>query len=115
MLLQNPVNTIMWVSANFQLLGPVVSLGVDTRLFVQPVFRSGPLLFLTVVFHSLATLAIMAGPARHANVFHLYRFPQLFRFQSEALTLASVAFFYTFITLTRYLLQRYALRKVMPS
>lgn len=114
-LLQNPVNTTMWLTANFQLLGPIVSLSVDTKLFVQPIFRTGPLLFFTVIYTSLASLAIMVGPARHANLFRLYKFPQLFRFQNEGLGVGGVVFFYTFITLTRYALKHFQLRKVLPS
>lgn len=114
MCLQNPVNTLMWLGANFSIIGPIVSLAIDTKLFVQPIFR-GPLLFFSIANLGLAAAAFMAGPARHANMLQLHRFPQLFRFQLEGLGVAGWVFFYIIITLTRYALKRYQSRRVMPS
>ena len=105
----------MWMTANFQLLGPIVSLGVDTKLFVRQIFRKGPLSLLAAVYISLATFAIMAGPAKHANIFRLYHFPQLFRFQAEGLGAGGCLFFFVSITLLRRILKRYQERQIMPS
>ncbi len=113
--MQNPINTMAWLNANFQLLGPIISLTVETRLFVQPIFRTAPLLILSVVYTVFANLAIMTGPAVHANTFRLYRFPQKERFQIEGLGVAAVVYFYLCITITRRLLKRYQQRRIQPS
>ncbi|KAL3136147.1 hypothetical protein ABBQ32_007164 [Trebouxia sp. C0010 RCD-2024] len=112
--LQNPVNTLMWLGANFSLIGPIISLAIDTKLFVRTIFR-GPLLFLSIVNVGLASAGLMAGPAKHANILQLYCFPQLFRFQVEGLGAGGWVFFYIFITLTRYVLRQCQSRKVVPS
>ena len=113
--MQNPVNTMLWLNANFQLLGPIISLTVETRLFVQPIFRTAPLLILSVVYTVFANLALMTGPAVHANAFRLYHLPQKERFQIEGLGVAAVVYFYLCITITRRLLKRYQQRKIQPS
>ena len=113
--LQNPVNTIMWLTANFQLMGPIISLGVDTKLFVQRIFHKGPLPVLAAVYISLGTVAIMAGPATHANIFRLYRLPQAFRFRVEGLGIGDALLFIIFITVTRHILRRYQKRQIVPS
>ncbi len=112
---QNPVNTMAWVSANFQLLGPIISVTVETRLFVQPIFRTGPLLLLAVAYTALATLAVMAGPTTHANAFRLFHFPQLYRFQCEGIGVGAVVNFYVCITVTRRLLRWHQQRRIQPT
>ena len=112
--MQNPVNTPMWLMANVELVAPIISLAVDTKLFVEVVFR-GPLLLLTAVYACLATAGIMAGPAKHGNIFRLYRLSQLFRFQSEAFVVGQTMLYLALITLTHYGLKHYFRRKVMPS
>ncbi len=113
--MQNPVNTMLWLNANFQLLGPIISLTIETRLFVQPIFRTAPLLILSVVYTVFANLALMTGPAVHANAFRLYHLPQKDRFQIEGLGVAAVVYFYLCITITRRLLKRYQQHKIQPS
>lgn len=104
----------MWLIANVQVLAPIVSLAVDTKRFVKFIFR-GPLLLLTAVYACLATAGLMAGPAKHANIFRLYSLPQLFRFQSEAFMLGMTTLYIILITLTRYGVKGYFDRKVVPS
>ena len=103
-----------WLTANVSLLAPIISLAVDTKLFVQFIFR-GPLLVLTVVYSSLATLVLMAGPAKHANVFGLFRFDWLYRLQTEGILLIFTVLYFVLVTLTRYMLRRYQRRQVMPA
>lgn len=69
--LQNPVNTFAWLIANFELLGPVISLGVDTRLFVKPIYKTGFYIPVALAYLILSVLSIMAGPVHRANIFHL--------------------------------------------
>ena len=78
-MLQNVVNTYGWLTANFQLLGPIISLGVETKLFVQPLYKTKLFFPLAIFFTLLSSLVILLGPAHHANIFHLYVFPQHFR------------------------------------
>ena len=80
---QNPVNTFGWLTCNCQMLGPMITLGVDTHLFVQPVTSSRPYMCVSILYFGLTTLAIMAGPVPSCNIFQLALFPQSFRFQME--------------------------------
>ena len=96
------------------MIGPIISLAIDTKLYVRTIFR-GPLLLLSIVNVGLASAGFMAGPAKHANILQLYHFPQLFRFQVEGLGVGGWVFFYIFITFTRYVLKRYQNRKIVPS
>ena len=91
----------MWSTANFQLLGPIVSLTVDTRLFVQPIFHTVPLLSLAVTFTVLATVIILA-PRTKGNILALYQFPQDYRFRVEGFAVAAIVYYYLFVTLTRH-------------
>ena len=111
---QNPVNTMSWISANFQLLGPIISLALDTRQFVQRIFSTALVLLFAVVQTALANVAILAGPAVHANVFGLYHFPAQFRFNWEALGLIAVLYSFTCLTVTRRLLTWHQQRRVQP-
>ena len=104
----------MWLAANVELVALIISLAVDTKLFVKFIFR-GPLLLLTVVYACLAAAAVMAGPAKHANILQLYRLPQVFRFECEVFALGYTVFYLIFVSLTRYMLQRFSRHKVMPS
>lgn len=103
----------MWLTANVQLIAPIVSLAVDTKLFVKFIFR-GPLLLLTAVCTCTATLLLVAGHLSHFNILHLYHLPKHFRFQSEDFALGESAFYLLLISLTRYILKRYLRRKVVP-
>lgn len=104
----------MWLTANVQLIAPIISLAVDTKLFVKFIFR-GPLLLFTAVCVCTASTLLAAGHPTSGNVLRLYRLPQRFRFESEAFALGETAFYLLLISLTRYMLKRYFRRKVVPS
>ena len=112
--LQNPVISQMWISATFQLLGPIVSLTVDTRQFVMPIFRTKPLMTLAATFTILATVAILV-PIGQDNAFALYQFPQPYRFRLQGLGVAAIVYYYLVVTLVRRGLVWYEQRRIRPA
>ena len=86
--LQNPVSTIVWLVANYSLLAPLTTFSQDIKLFAIPLQQRKPQLLMAVAFMVLAYLAILCGPATHANFFHLYVFPVSFRLQVAGVVLA---------------------------
>ncbi len=79
--MQNPVTTSVWLVANYSLLAPLTTFAQDIQLFAIPLQERKPQLLMSVTFMVLAYLAILCGPAVHANLFHLYIFPVSFRLQ----------------------------------
>ena len=85
---QNPVNTIVWLVANYSLLAPLTTFAQDVQLFAIPLQQRKPQLLLSLTFMILSYLAILCGPATHANLFHLYTFIPSFRLQVTGIVLA---------------------------
>lgn len=112
--LQNPVNTYAWLTANFQLLGPVISLRVDTRLFVKPIYKTGFYIPVAIVYLILSILGILLGPVHKANILGLAIYPQHFRFQMEGLAVAAVVLFWAVVNTTRRIINRLEGSKVSP-
>ena len=85
---QNPVNSVVWLVANYSLLAPLTTFAQDIQRFAIPLPERKPQLLLAVTFMVLAYLAILCGPALHANIFHLYQFPVSFRLHAAGVVLA---------------------------
>ncbi len=85
---QNPVNSVVWLVANYSLLAPLTTFAQDIQQFAIPLPERKPQLLLAVTFMVLAYLVILCGPALHANIFHLYHFPVSFRLHAAGVVLA---------------------------
>ncbi len=111
---QNPVNSVVWLTAMMQLLVIPVSFMLDVRPFCEAPLRCKPFMFLTATFYILTFLAITTGPAHKANIFQLYLFPEVFRLgQVGVLVAAAVAFVLT-NTVAKHGLQRRKQRRLAP-
>ena len=112
---QNPVQTLAWLVANFQLLGPLVSLVIDTRLFCEPALRFKPILFLSLVSLTITYTATLGKPAHWGNFFQQYDFPIGFKIYF-AWSIAIQAILYGIVCHTlRLSLMRYQRRHVAPA
>ena len=113
--MQNPVATMAWLVANFQLLGPLISLVVDTRRFCEPALRFKPILLLTLLFLCLSYTAALGRPAVWGNLFMQYEFPSHLKVLF-AWSMALEATSYGIICHTlRLALQRYQQSRIAPA
>lgn len=94
--------------ADISLLGPLVSLTVDTHMFCQPIWRSKLLLLLVVLYNAAAYIALVASPNHpHLNVLQLSNdIPQTFRWESLGIVIGGVFAYAAVVNgLRRFLLQ----------
>lgn len=105
--LQNPVSTVVWLVANYSLLAPLATFSLEIQRFAIPLLERKPQLLLAVTFMNLAYLAILCGPAAHANLFDLYSFPVSFRLQVAGVVLAQFSVGATTLICVRYMVDRY--------
>ncbi|KAL0022621.1 hypothetical protein WJX77_011150 [Trebouxia sp. C0004] len=71
----NPAATLAWLVANFELLGPLVSLVIDTKNFCEPALRFKPIFLLTSFYLATAYIAALGRPDGWGNTFAQYEFP----------------------------------------
>lgn len=107
--LQNPVSTVVWLVANYSLMAPLATFSVDVQRFAIPLQERKPQLLLSVTFMSLAYLAILCGPAAHANLFDLYTFLFSFRLQVAGVMLAQFSVCATTLICVRYVVDHFLL------
>jgi len=111
---QNPVPTLAWLVTNFELLGPLVSLVIDTRNFCEPALRFKPVMILTAFYAATAYIAALGRPDGWGNTFSQYLFPGSYR-PWFACTITAEATCYGILTYTmRLMLQRYQRRRCAP-
>ena len=112
--MQNPVPTLAWLVANFELLGPLASLSIDTRRFCEPALRFKPILVLSLVSLTLSYIAALGKPDSWGNLFAQYEFPTHFK-EYFAWSIALEATGYGIVCHTlRLLLQRFQQGRVSP-
>ena len=100
--LQNPVSTVVWLVANYSLIAPLATFSLEIQRFAVPLQERKPQLLLSVTFMNLAYLAVLCGPAAHANLFDLYSFPISFRLQVAGVVLAQFSVCATALICVRY-------------
>ena len=109
---QNPVPTMAWLTANYELLGPLVSLGIDTRQFCEPALRFRPIMLLSFVIFTVSSVAALGRPSLWGNLFGQYEFPRQFK-NHFAWSMALEATAYGIVCHTlRLLLQRFQQRQI---
>ncbi len=112
---QNPAVTLAWLVANFELLGPLVSLVIDTKNFCEPALRFKPIFLLTSFYLTTAYIALLGRPDGWGNTFAQYDFPSYFKPQF-AWRMTVEATTYGIVTYTlRLVLQRFKRRKCAPA
>ncbi|DBB02796.1 TPA: hypothetical protein ACH3X1_013628 [Trebouxia sp. C0004] len=108
----NPAVTLAWLVANFELLGPLVSLVIDTKNFCEPALRFKPIFHLTSFYLATAYIALLGRPDGWGNTFAQYDFPSSFKPQF-AWRMTVEATTYGIVTYT--LLQRFKRRRCAPA
>ena len=107
--------TWAWVIADISLLGPLISLTIDTRLFCQSVWRSKLLLLLVSVYIALAYTTVASSAFTWLNIVHLSdAFPQSFRWESVGLIIAGTLVYAFVVNGSRRMLSRLDKHKVRP-
>ena len=77
--MQNPVTTVAWLVGIFELLGPLISLVVDTKNFCEPALRFKPFIGLTVVYLAADLVATLGHPDSWGNLFWQFEAPTSYR------------------------------------
>lgn len=113
--MQNPVTSLAWLVASFELLGPLVSLVIDTRNFCQPALRRKPILFMTLLYLTADYVAALGNPKYWGNVFAQVDFPDSYKKQF-AWTITTEAVCYGVLTFSlRNILLLYKQRRCTPA
>ena len=112
---QNPVTSLAWLVAIFELLGPLVSLVIDTHNFCQPALQYKPIMFMALLYLTMDYVAALGNPKHWGNIFAQYDFAKSYK-RTFALTITVEAVCYGILTYSlRNLLQLYKRRRCMPA
>ncbi|KAL0023496.1 hypothetical protein WJX79_002152 [Trebouxia sp. C0005] len=112
---EDPAVTLAWLVANFELLGPLVSLVIDTKNVCEPALRFKPIFLLTSFYLATAYIAVLGRPDGWGNTFAQYDFPGSFK-EHFAWSITVEATTYGVMTYTlRLVLQRFRRRKCAPA
>lgn len=107
--------TWAWTIADISLLGPLVSLTIDTRLFCQSIWRSKPLLVLVLIYNVIAYVLLTTKPIKHLNPLNLSdEFPRSFRMESLGIVIAGVFGYALAVNGSRRLLLHLDRHKIQP-
>ena len=106
---------MLWMTGYMQLLGPMVSLTIDTKPFCQSPLRCKPVLLIAVQYLFMGFTIVLFPPnALGLNILRLFHFPRSFRW----FVLGQIAFFavmYAIVVgMTRRILARYERRRLRP-
>lgn len=97
---------MVWLVAIFELLGPLVSLVIDTSNFCEPALRYKPIMCLTVFYLAVDLVAALGHPNGWGNLFWQYEFPIGYkRFFAWSILLEG-AVYGVLVSMMRRLLQR---------
>ena len=115
--MQERTTTWAFSIADISLLGPLVSLTIDTCRFCQSIWRSKLLLFLVLLYNAAAYIALTAPP-RHPQ-FNLLKlnntFPQSFRWESLGIVIAGIFAYAGVVNGFRRLLMHFEKHTIHPS
>lgn len=119
MMMQNPVTTIAWLSADVSLLGPLVSLTIDTKEFCLGLFRTKVVLLFSLTQGIMVCFTVLLRPHHHAifmsTFLRLYSFQHSFRFEVAGLILAGIVAYAIVVNASRRLLDRLQRSRVHPA
>lgn len=104
-LLQNPVLTLAFLTADCQMFTPLASLTMMTKDFCEPLWRNKPFAVLTAIYTLLALVSVLVR-YRWTNFAKLYDFAQLVRLQFFAVGLSMWLLYILLLCLTRKALER---------
>ena len=107
-----------WLAANVSLLGPLVSLTIDTKNFCQGLFRTKVVILFSLVQGIMAFLIILVRPYLRetyvSGFLRLYDFHQSFRYQVAGVTVAGIIAYAVLVHTSRQLLEGLQRRRVHP-
>ena len=116
--MQNPVTTVAWLAAHLSLLGPLVSLTIDTKDFCLGLIRTRLVLLFSLVQVIMAFLVVLLRPNTHVNYvstyLKLYSFGQAFRLEAADVTVAGMTGYAIVVNTSRRLLGRLQRSRVHP-
>lgn len=113
--LQGPVASLAWLTANLQLLAPLVSLIIGTSNFCKPLLRTLPVLILASVYSAISYVLVLVRTGQLADTLSLYNFEQSFRYQFGAVAAGGTLVYILMVNAWRKLLEAYEHRKVHVS
>lgn len=106
--------TLLFSVGNMQLLGPLISLLLETSPYCQRILNYKPMLSAALVYAFVAYAMILAPIVLIWNPFRLFNFPQSFRCLLAAQTVGSTVAYAITIRLTRHILAAYDNRRLHP-
>ena len=112
--LQNPVITLAWQVTDFCLIGPLLSLSVDTKLFCESALRSRPLQIMALAYTAITYILILVNPASYVRILPLYSFSLPEREYLALILTAEAACYYVLIRGSRRVLAMFQQRKLHP-
>lgn len=107
--------TELFSVGNMQLLGPLISLLLETSPYCQSPWKYKPMLSATLTYALVAYAMILAPLVLLWNPLQLFNFPQSFRWLLGAQTVVSTVAYAVTIRLTRRILACYEHRRLQPS
>lgn len=104
----------MWLVSNFELLGPLISLVIDTKNFCVPALRFKPFMVLTLFYLATAYIAALGKPSAWGNVFAQYQLPGSAKRGFAWIITVEATIYGILVHLMRTVLQRYKQRRCTP-
>lgn len=108
-----------WLSADVELLGPLVSLTIDTKDFCLGLFRTKVVLLFSLAQVIMVSCTMLLRPHHHATLtstyLKLYSFTQSFQFEVTGVILAGVVAYAIAVNTSRRLLERLQRSRVHPT
>ena len=118
-MMQNPVTTMAWLSADVSLLGPLVSLTIDTKDFCMGLFRTKVVLLFSLFQGIMVFVILLLRPHHHvtfmSKYLRLYSFGQSFRYQVAGVIVAGIVAYAIVVNASRRLLDRLQRSRVHPA
>lgn len=118
-IVQNPVTTMAWLVGDVSLLGPLVSLTIDTKDFCLGLFRTKAVLLFSLAQGIMVAFTILLRPHHHvifmSAYLRLYSFAQSFRFEVAGLIVAGILAYAVMVNASRRLLDRLQRSRVHPA
>ncbi|KAL3156049.1 hypothetical protein ABBQ32_013037 [Trebouxia sp. C0010 RCD-2024] len=116
---QNPVTSAAWLVADISLLGPLVSLTIDTENFCKGLLRTKVTVLFALAHVIIAAITLLL-PAQHhltsvAAYLKLYNFSAAFRLEFAGLAIGGVLTYGVLVNASRRFLNRLQHSRVHPA
>ena len=117
--LQNPVNSLMYEIGMIHVLAPLVSLTIECRRFCKLPILTKPMIFAILLYLVPNVLVLLLGPGSLGGTVlypvKLYHFPKQFRNQNELLLVATAVGYTIFVQIARRILAARQRHQIQPA